>query len=125
MADTFTTDLKEFIGRYIHSVAQLEILLMLRSEPHRSWTPQEVTQKLYLQVEMTSQLLEEIVQRGLATKTENGFYYRPISDLDRDAIDRLAQIYQERRVAVIAEIFSKPKDSLRAFADAFRMRREV
>lgn len=124
MADAFPTDLKEFIGKYIHSVAQLEILLMLRSESDKCWTAEEITRRLYLQLEMTSQLLLEVVQSGLAIRTGSGFIYQPVNDADRIAIDHLAQIYHERRVAVIAEIFSKPKDSLRAFSDAFRLRRE-
>ena len=124
MADAFSTDLKQFIGKYIHSVAQLEILLMLRSEPQRCWTADEVNQRLYLQPEMTSQLLAQIVQRGLAIRTESGFLYQPTTDADRNAMDCLAQIYHERRVAVIAEIFSNPQDSLRAFSDAFRLRKE-
>lgn len=124
MADALTTELKEFIAEHIHSIAQLEILLMLRSEPQRCWTIDEVTQKLYLQREMTAQLLAEIAQRGLSVRTETGFRYRPNSDTDRTTIDDLAHIYHERRVAVIAEIFSKPQDSLRAFSDAFRLRKE-
>ena len=124
MADAFSTDVKEFISKNIHSVAQLEILLMLRSAPQKYWTADEITQTLYLQLQMTAQLLSEIVQRGLAIRIDGGYLYQPTSDADRNAIDRLASIYHERRVAVIAEIFSKPKDSLRAFSDAFRLRRD-
>jgi hypothetical protein len=124
MADTFSTDVSEFIGKYIHSIAQLEILLLLRSEPQRCWTADEVTQKLYLQLEMTTRLLSEIVHRGLAIRTDTGFRYEPAISADRNALDQLAEIYQERRVAVTAEIFSKPLDSLRAFSDAFRFRKE-
>ena len=124
MAEVFSTDVKEFIGKNIHSVAQLEILLILRSEPQRYWTADEISQKLYLQLQMTVQLLCEIVQRGLAIRTDNGYLYQPANDAVRNAIDSLARIYHERPVAVIAEIFSNPKDSLRAFSDAFRLRRE-
>lgn len=124
MDEPFSTDVKEFIGRHIHSVAQLEILLVLRSEPQKCWTADTITQKLYLQLEMTSRLLAEIVGRGLAIRTDSGFLYQPSDDADRSAIDHLAQVYHERRVAVTAEIFSKPKGSLRAFSDAFRLRRE-
>lgn len=124
MADAFSTDLKDFISKNIHSVAQLEILLMLRSDPQRYWTADEITQKLYLQLQMTSQLLSEIVERGLANRADSGYLYHPANDADRNAIDCLDRMYHERRVTVISEMFSKPKDSLRAFSDAFRLRRE-
>ena len=44
----------------------------------------------------------------------------PIAQL----IERLNRVYQERRVAVTTEIFSKPIDFVKAFADAFRLRKE-
>ena len=37
---------------------------------------------------------------------------------------RVAEIYRERRVAVITLIASKPIENVRAFSDAFRFRRK-
>jgi DNA-binding MarR family transcriptional regulator len=124
MSNDFPADVKEFIGKHIHSVAQLEILLMLLREPERTWTSVEITKGLYLESQMVTQLLTDIVQRGFVVRTESSFRYQPTSDADRQLIERLAQVYQERRVAVIAEIFSKPIDFIKAFADAFRLRKE-
>ena len=124
MSNDFPADVKEFIGKHIHSVAQLEILLMLLREPERAWTSAEITKGLYLESQMVTQLLRDIVQRGFAVQTEASFRYQPANDADRQLIERLAQVYQERRVAVIAEIFSKPIDFIKAFADAFRLRKE-
>jgi hypothetical protein len=39
------------------------------------------------------------------------------------AVTHLDQIYRERRVAVITLIASKPIENVRAFSDAFRIRR--
>jgi hypothetical protein len=39
-------------------------------------------------------------------------------------VNDLARAYAERRVNVIALIFSKPATSLRHFADAFRLRKD-
>ena len=124
MSNDFPADVKEFIGKHIHSVAQLEILLTLLREPERAWTSAEITKGLYLEPQMVTQLLRDIVQRGFAVQTEASFRYQPANDADRQLIERLAQVYQERRVAVIAEIFSKPIDFIKAFADAFRLRKE-
>lgn len=124
MTDDFPADVKEFIGKHIHSVAQLEVLLMLRSDPERIWTLDEITSGLYLQSQMVAHLLTDVVQRGLAVQAPCGFRYQPANEADRRLIDLLAHVYQERRVAVITEIFSKPIDFVKAFADAFRLRKE-
>ena len=39
-------------------------------------------------------------------------------------IDTLADTYRERRVAVVTAIASKPMENVRAFSDAFRLRRK-
>jgi hypothetical protein len=52
------------------------------------------------------------------------FSYQPANDALAGLIGRLAKLYQERRVAVATEIFSKPIDFVKAFADAFRLREE-
>ena len=52
------------------------------------------------------------------------YRYQPISeDLDR-TVGLLDTIYQERRVAVTTQIYSKPVSNVQTFADAFRLRRE-
>jgi len=124
MSADFPADVKEFIGKNIHSVAQLEILLMIRGEPERSWTADEITNGRYLQSHLVAHLMEDLVQRGFAVQNITKFCYQPSDHEDRLLIDRLALVYQERRVAVIAEIFSKPIDFIKAFADAFRLRKE-
>jgi DNA-binding MarR family transcriptional regulator len=124
MSSDLPVDVKEFIGKHIHSVAQLEVLLMLRREPDRTWTLEQLTNGLYLQSQMVARLLTDIVQRGFAVQEQGSFRYQPANDEERQLIDRLAHMYQERRVAVITEIFSKPIDVVKAFADAFRLRKE-
>lgn len=39
-------------------------------------------------------------------------------------VDRLAEVYKERRVAVIAHIDSRPLGQVRAFSDAINSREE-
>jgi hypothetical protein len=122
MVDGLPSDVKDFISQHIHSLAQLEVLLTLRREPDRLWTPVELTSSLYLDRQIVNELLVDIVRRGLAEQDGDKFRYRPVTDDVAGIIDRLAQLYQERRVAVTTEIYAKPVDSVRAFADAFRLR---
>ena len=43
---------------------------------------------------------------------------------DSARVSELEKIYKERRVSVISFIYSKPSDPLRAFSDAFRLRKD-
>ena len=71
---------------------------------------------------MVEDILADLVGRGFATQNEAAFRYQHAGDEAHALVGRLAQLYQERRVTVIAEIFAKPADSARAFAEAFRLR---
>ena len=122
MADEFPKDVKEFISQHVHSLAQLEVLLMLHRDPGRTWTAEQITSSLYLQRQMVEDLLADLVGRGFAAESNATFSYKSAGDIVHGLIGRLAQLYQERRVSVISEIFAKPADSARAFAEAFRLR---
>jgi hypothetical protein len=122
MNEEFPKDAKDFIHQHIHSVAQLEVLLALHREPDRRWTVEEMTGSLYLQPQMVADLLQDLARRGFAGEENGVFRYRQDRDDIRAIMDRLAQLYKERRVAVAAEIFAAPADSARAFAAAFRLR---
>ena len=39
-------------------------------------------------------------------------------------IEMLAETYRDRRLAVTNEIYSKPLDKVKTFAEAFRLRKE-
>jgi len=122
MAEEFPKDVKEFISQHVHSLAQLEVLLMLHRDQGRSWTPEQITSSLYLERQMVEDLLADLVGRGFAAEENSAFRYKPAGDVVHGLIERLAKLYQERRVTVISEIFAKPADSARAFAEAFRLR---
>jgi DNA-binding MarR family transcriptional regulator len=127
MSEAFSNDLQQFIDANVESLAQLEALLLLRSEPQREWTADALAKALYITREMGAALLQNLVSRGLA-RPVNGkpdrFVYSPASADSRNLVERLARVYEERRVAVITQIYSKPVNKVQTFADAFRIRRE-
>jgi hypothetical protein len=124
MSDDFPTDVKQFIGHHIESLAQLEALLLLRKDAEREWKTDEIAKILYITPEMSAALLADLARRGFAVPRETCYRYRtPEAGIDR-TIEQLARVYQERRVAVITEIYSKPQNKVQTFADAFRLRKE-
>ncbi|MBW3541352.1 MAG: hypothetical protein KY476_13880 [Planctomycetes bacterium] len=128
MADEFSDDVKQFLSEHISSVAQLEVLLLLRAQREREWTASEVSKALYTTPDMAAEQLAELAGRGLLARgdgAETKYRYWPASpELDAQA-GLLDTAYKERRVAVITAIYSQPLDKVRTFADAFRLRKDT
>lgn len=114
------------IAEHIHSVEQLEVLLLLRSQPEREWTAAEVSQELSSHPHSVETRMLDLRARGFVASREGEqefvFRYAPVSGLDH-VVEGLARAYAIRRTSVINLIFSKPIDSVRTLADAFRLRK--
>jgi DNA-binding MarR family transcriptional regulator len=127
MADEFPTELEQFLAQQIESLAELEALLLIRKQPEHQWNCDDMSRQLYITADMCAGLLAELERRGFLRRvpdTDGSYQYHPASpDLDR-LLGELAALYQERRVAVITQIYSRPVKKVQTFADAFRLRRE-
>jgi predicted DNA-binding transcriptional regulator len=119
----FPAELRQFIAQHIESLAQLEALLLMRREPGRRWAPAELARTLYISDEMVRGMFAELERRGFVARDDESYFYAASGPLD-DLLGELARHYQERRVAVITEIYSNPVKKVQTFADAFRLRRE-
>jgi hypothetical protein len=119
-------DIKQFISDRIDSVAQLELLLLLRSNSSKDWTPQEAGKALYAAADVTALQMADLQLQGLldAGTVHHSFRYRPENAQLARLVDRSADLYCERRVAVITAVYTKPIDKIRSFADAFRLRKD-
>ena len=122
-----SSQVQALIVERISSVVQLEILLLLYAEPARPWTAADVATNLRVDPTWTDAQLSELAAHELV-RSEGGtppaFRYAP-GNADLDAtVAELCVAYEDRRVSVISLIYSKPTDSLKSFADAFRIRKE-
>jgi hypothetical protein len=127
MASDFPAQVEQFIVQYIESLAQLEGLLLMRQDRQRSWDAEELAKALYTSPETCATLLAELEQRGLlvlADPQRRQYRYQPADPNVDQLVGDLAAIYQERRVAVITLIYSKPVSKVQTFADSFRLRRD-
>lgn len=127
MADEFSADIKQFIDRNIESVAQLEALLLLRQDPQRGWSALEIGKALYAPEELAGTLLTDFCRNGLVKVNVPAveLYSYAVADAAVDKlISEIAAAYQDRRVAIISLIYSKPLNKVQTFADAFRLRKE-
>ncbi|MEX2168662.1 MAG: hypothetical protein WD851_05100 [Pirellulales bacterium] len=127
MLDDFPANLKDFIARHIESVAQMEALFLLRRDAGRQWSSDELSKSLYITNNMGDAMLLDLERRGFLVREKDStttYRYQPVDPGADSLIAKLGDIYQERRVAVITQIYSRPVDKVQTFADAFRLRRE-
>jgi hypothetical protein len=117
---------RRFIVDHIHSVESLEILLLLSGGTIREYTPGEVSRTLCTSLESATARLQELHRaKLLLAANENSASYRfDSSGPNAAVVAELGKIYKQRRVSVISFIYSKPTDPLRAFSDAFRLRKD-
>jgi hypothetical protein len=118
-------DVHRFLHQNIESVEQLEVLLLLWRTPERGWTSDAVATAVYSHPSSVVRRLAMLLGQGLLREREPGCYqYAPRTADIHHTVTRLDQAYRERRVAVITLIASKPIENVRAFSDAFRIRRK-
>src|SRR4051812_18134950 len=119
-------DVVRFIAEHVDNLEQLEILLLLRSQRSREFEPREVTAELRLGPDSAPHRLADMTRRGILSASGEPPRYRfaPDSGGKERVIDDLARCYAERRVAVISKIFEPRSESIRSFADAFRLGRK-
>ena len=103
---------------------QLEVLLLLHRDPARWWTAAQVSTELYTSHPSADNRLQDLEARKLliVELTDPPRYrFEPGDTEARGIVGLLAETYRERRVTVITLVFSKPQDTIRDLADAFRI----
>ena len=117
---------RQFIIDHIDSVMQLEVLLLIASQPQRAWAVKDVADLLRIDPTWVDSQLRAMAAGGLVAQQPDpvAFRFEPRSAELSQAVDELAKTYADRRVTVIGLIFAKPLDKIRSFADAFRIRKD-
>jgi len=120
-------DLDRFLARYIDTVEQLEVLLLLHQGRDEEWTAERAARALYSQPGSIARRLASLAAHGFLEPTGAGpaYRYAPRDKELAETVSQLARTYRERRVAVITAIASRPMENVRAFSDAFRVRRKT
>jgi predicted ArsR family transcriptional regulator len=115
--------LARFIRNEIHSVSQLEVLLLLR-ERGGQWSAVAVAEELRITPQSAELRLHDLSRRGLLKHhgEPESFAYVPRAPQLCAQVDDLAATYAERRYAVIDLIFSVSDDSARAWTGPHRFR---
>lgn len=116
-------DLREFIAKYIDSVAELEALLLLRNNPNERWDIANVAKRLYTTEHMVDSALTRLCEQGILTQKDGLYRFEPQSpDLEK-LIDRLSDSYRRQLIPITNLIHAKPR-RIREFADAFKLKKD-
>ena len=120
------SSVQDFVHEHIDSVLQLEVLLLLHANAQRAFSAADIGRELCIAADWAAAQLVNLHGRGiLQTNNQRPDLYQFTSDARMaGAVAELARAYADRRVSLIALIFSKPVDKLRSFSDAFRLRKE-
>ena len=118
---------QRLIAAHIDSIEKLEVLLLLRARAEQPWTAEAVSRELRISEGSATRRLADLAERGLLVlegSSTPSYRYGPSRGEDDVAVAELARSYAERRVSVISYIFSRPLETVRGFADAFRFKRD-
>jgi hypothetical protein len=110
----------------LDSVEMVEVLLLLHADRERCWTVDEVAGASGLDTVTASRHLILLRQRGLLTVAMGGdasYTYGAQGEL-AGAVDDLMECYRTRPMELASVMAARPRQKLRLFADAFRLRRD-
>lgn len=127
MGPGLPTQVRTLIVERISSVVQVEVLLLLHADRARVWSAADVATQLRIDPAGADAQLAGLVAQGLIQRVDGPAAnpeYQYVASPHDAAVAELAQAYNDLRVSVISLIYSKPSDTLKTFADAFRIRKE-
>lgn len=103
------TPVRRFVEDHIDSIARLELLLLLESDPKRAWTAAAASTELRCQASWAASQLQYLAASGLAVRTNAGelrFRYEPASRDTRALVNDLRRAFKSRRVSLVSLIYT-------------------
>jgi DNA-binding MarR family transcriptional regulator len=114
-----------FILDEIDSVPHLEALLLLWRNAPRRCSASQIAKQLYIAAGQGAAIAEDLHRRGLIERAPDSEFFYDASDEQRNRL--LAAVdatYRRELIRVSGIIHSKASPSVRAFANAFRFRKD-
>lgn len=125
MPQPLDPELNAFVRKAVRSVWALEVLLLLRQRSPQALGRQELVHELRASDAVVTTSTRQLEAAGLITcEVDGDCRYAPTADVLRQLCDALDETYRERPLAVVNAILLGPNESLRTFADAFRLNTE-
>jgi hypothetical protein len=101
-------DIRDFILKHIASVAQIEALLLIWSNPEKRWGVSMVAIRIYIGPTEAAEALEELCAHGLLIRKDEAFGLNASMD-NAKMIGRLKEAYARHLIPVTDIIHSKSR----------------
>jgi hypothetical protein len=128
MAPPLPDDVRKFLDEHIDSLEQLEILRVLAEDPGREWSAAELAAAIQADAGAAAGHVGLLAGRGLLTPVPRGAEtaarHGAKSPESAAQVFRLLDAYRQRPVTMIKLVYERANERLRAFSDAFRLRKE-
>jgi DNA-binding IclR family transcriptional regulator len=113
----------QFILDEIDSVPHLEALLLFWKRRPHGWSVEEMAHSLYISVETTHAILQDLRQRGMVTVEEERYSFDP-NFRQGSLMEELDRTYRRELVRISRMIHSKASPAVREFARAFKFTKD-
>jgi len=113
----------QFILDEIDSVPHLEALLLFWKRRPHGWSVEEMAHSLYISVETTHTILQDLRQRGMVTVEEERYSFDP-NFRQGSLMEELDRTYKRELVRISRMIHSKASPAVREFARAFKFTKD-
>jgi hypothetical protein len=117
-------EVRQFLAAYIASVEQLEVLLLLRAGHERVWSAREIYERVMTNVSSIQESLDKLSSDGLVAPSGKGTYrFSATPEIER-VLEQVAMAYKEMPTRILSALYGTPSNELKAFADAFRIKKQ-
>lgn len=104
MSNSVSDSVRQFLARYISSVAQLELLLLARRTKPRAWSADEAGRELRTSWQSAASHLRELTRSGFVECVADRYRYAAEGELDA-AVGELERAYATYRTRIVSMIF--------------------
>lgn len=113
-----------FVRSSIKSAWALELLLLVRRDPQRSWRIESLVRELRGSLALVNENLKTLNEIGLVVLIgDEACLYNPKSPELDALVSGLVDLYAQKPITVLRTIFTSPSDKIKSFSDAFLLRR--
>lgn len=116
----------QFLHKQIDTVPHLEALLLLWNSRPKPWSVLEMANGLYISSDAAKVILDDLVRQDLIAVdygSPKSYRYEAAPERD-DLLASVDLIYRQELIRVSRLIHSKPSAAIRAFARAFRLKKD-
>jgi hypothetical protein len=116
---------ESFIHAEMDSVPHLEALLLLWRNAPNAWSAAQIAAHLYISQGQGAAIAEDLHRRGLIARDPSGSFFYDQSRGELNAlVEAVDASYRRDLIRISGIIHSKASPGIRAFADAFRLRKD-